>query len=69
MDGCNTNLYSDELVDLLQSDSLAQLGISPPRQLLDPRNVPTSVSLYWVLLLLLVIWFEELKNGVAQRRQ
>ena len=64
-----TQGMEDELVHLLQSDSLAQLGIDPPTQLLDPRNVPSSVSLYWILLLLLVIWFEELKNGQVQRRR
>ncbi len=63
-----TQGMENELVQLLQSDSLAHVGICPDPLFLDPRNVPTGVSLYWVLLLLLVIWFEELKNGVAQKR-
>ncbi len=63
-----TQGLEDELIEILRSGRLEEIGINPDPHLSDPRNVPASVSLYWALLLVLTVWFEELKNGVAQRR-
>lgn len=63
-----TKGQEEELTGILRSERLREAGIEPDPDLLDPRNVPPSVSLYWALLLTLVIWFEELRNGAEQRR-
>ncbi|HVF61542.1 MAG TPA: asparagine synthase-related protein [Thermoanaerobaculia bacterium] len=58
-----------ELVAELLSPGFEELGIQPSQRLLDPRNVPTGVSLYWSLFLTLKIWYEELRHGAAARKQ
>ncbi len=63
-----TKGMENELIELLLSSGVKEIGINPPLDLLDPRNVPTKFSLYWALLLTLSIWFDELKKSVAEKR-
>lgn len=57
-----------DLVELLTAGTLGGIGLSPHPDAADPARVPAGLSLYWSLLLVLVIWFEEVRNSAAETR-
>ncbi len=55
-----------ELVDVLSTAVLRDVGIRSDPVFIDPRNVPGSVSLYWSLLLVLTLWYREVQEWLTQ---
>jgi asparagine synthetase B (glutamine-hydrolysing) len=52
----------ENLRDYLMSGILPAIGVTPDAHLADPRNVPADLALYWSFLLILTIWYEELRQ-------
>ncbi|MEM9941580.1 MAG: asparagine synthase-related protein [Planctomycetota bacterium] len=62
-----TRGMNEELIELMRIGT-ERLGIQVNRQYLNPDNLPPSNSLCWALVLILVIWFEELEEYVTKSK-
>jgi hypothetical protein len=61
-----TRGHEDELAAILSNGTLSSNGIIPSPALVTPANVPASASLLWVLLLLLTIWYAEVRTWTIE---